>query len=223
MGLLIVGGAAAYFFLGGSDSDDDATPSDNKPEVSTETPEFAFDMRQFDVISSSTDVKADHEANQPAAEDVTEVMNAYYRAAFLDPNNWREGTYDSAWAAFEKAAVADAKAQADVITLGDGYTDAESVMPKPSTDSVKILLNPGGKPETAVAQVTFGALVTKPGGEQVTVSNLGQFFLRPVEGKDWKIYAFRVDRQDQPGDQVVGSPSPAPKKDKESPAAEETP
>ena len=226
--LLIAGGIGAFALLGGgSDSGGDGDGGDGGPEVSNETPEFAFDMRFVTVVpSSSDDAKPDQEAAQPVAENITEAMNAYYRSAFLDPNNWREANYDSAWSAFlDKEAVTGAKEQADVITLGDAYTGAESVMPKPSTDSVKILLSPTGKPAEAVAQVTFGALVTDASGELTTVSNLGQFFLKPVGAKEWKIYAFRIDRQDQPGDQIVGSPSPEPKKDKKSPspAAEETP
>lgn len=219
----------AYFLLsGGKDEADGGGGA--APEVSTETPEFAFEIRKVESIPTVPGAKPDKAGAQPVAEAATEAMNAYYRAAFLDPNNWREDDYASAWSAFDKAALADAKDQADVITLGGDYTDAESVMPKPSTNSVKILLGSNGKPDTVVVQVTFGALVTDPSGEQTTVSNLGQYFLRPEGGKDWKIYAFRIDRKDEPGDQVVGSPSPEPKKkDKPddgqgaSPAAEETP
>lgn len=222
--LLIAGGIGAFVLLsnGGSDSGDGG--GGGGPEISTETPDFAFDMRHFDVVASSTETKIDHDAMQSAADNVTASLDTYYRSAFLDPSNWREGTYDSAWSAYEKEAVADAKAQADVVTLGDQYTDSESVMPKPSTDSVTILLGPSGKPETAVAQVTFGALVKGPAGP-ITVSTLGHFFLHPEGGKDWKIYAFRLDRGDEPGDHVVGSPSPEPKpkKDKATPSAEESP
>jgi hypothetical protein len=221
--VLLIAGAIGAFVLFRGGNGDTERGNGGPPKVSRETPDFAFDMRFFDAVPSSTDTKVEHDGMQPVAANVTEAMNAYYSSAFLDPDNWSQGNYDAAWSSYDKAAVADAKEQSDVVTLGDAYTDAESVMPKPSTDSVKILLDPAGKPQTAVAQVTFGALVTGPTGEKTTVSTLGWYFLKPVGARDWQIYAFRIDRKDEPGDQVVGSPTPAPKKDKASPSAEATP
>ena len=86
------------------------------------TPEFAFDVTKVTPVATRNDVKhaelqADAEA---AADEVTEQMDALYMGAFLDPDNWLEGSYDSVWELFESGASTEAQSQIETLTAGAG-------------------------------------------------------------------------------------------------------
>ena len=214
VGVLVVVAAVAYVLLKGGGTG--TTAGENRANgISRETPDFSFEVRKVIVVPTVPGDKTAKTDSDAIAQAVSENLASFYKTAYLDPNNWSTGKYDASWAFFDKTAVPDAKASADSLTLGDGSA-YETVMPKPSTTTIKILMGAEGKPDTAAAQVTFGVLATDKSGAQTTVASMGQYFLRP-DGKDWTIYAFRIEKSSEAGDQVVGSPSPAPKKPKPSP------
>jgi len=219
--VLAAGAAAGYFLVKGGKGGHEQAAGDGRG-VSNETPDFAFEVLKSNVIPTADGTHVSREQGRETAASVAATLDDFYKSAFLDPANWREGTYDSTWAFFDKQALTDAKADADTLTLGAGGADYASVMPKPSTTTVKILVDEKGKARTAAAQVTFGALVTDGSGNLTTVASMGQYFLNP-DGNGWTIYAFRVQRSDQEGDHDVGSPPPSPKKPKETPSSGATP
>ena len=50
--------------------------------------------------------------------------------AFLDPDNWLEGSYDSVWELFESGARREAQSQVETLTAGAGAGDAfEQILP----------------------------------------------------------------------------------------------
>ena len=212
--MLVVVAAAAYVVLksGGT------TAGENKDHgISRETPDFSFEVRKVIVVPTVPGDKTAKTDSDAIAQAVSENLASFYKTAYLDPNNWSTGKYETSWAFFEKAALAAAKANADSLTLGDGSA-YETVTPKPSTTTVKILMGPEGKPDTAAAQVTFGVLATDKSGAETTIASMGQYFLKPA-GKDWSIYAFKIEQSSEAGDHLVGSPAPSPKKTEPSPEA----
>ena len=211
--VIAIGASACSLFK--SKGGDSGSPGAER-SVSAETPEFSFKMNNVYAVPTVAGAKISHAKAQEMAAGVSETMANYFKAAYLDPNNWKNDNYAAAWAFFDKAAVADAKANAASLTLGDGSA-YDTVTPKPSTSSVKVLIGDGGKPLTADAQVTFGALATDGSGTETTIANLGHFFLKP-SGKDWVIVAYTVKPYTQAGDHYVGSPTPAPKHTKPSPS-----
>ena len=218
--VLIAAAAAAFLLLADNKDSKDGTASDEVP-VSSGTPEFDFEVRKIEAVTTETGDKPDKTTDQQIADAVSAELSTFYKAAYLDPDNWSQGRYDSAFEFFDEDALPDAKAQADSLTLGDG-SSYEEVVPKPSTTSVTILLGPDGKPLTVNARVTFGVLTTDDTGAQTTVASMGQYFLKP-QGKHWTIYAWKIEQTTQQGDQVVGKPSPEPKAKKESPSPEVSP
>jgi len=175
-----------------------------------ETPDFSFAVRQADVVPTVSGETIGEAEADAIARSVAKDLSSFYKSAYLDPNNWSTGKYGAAWDYFAETALTDAKAEAGSLTLGDG-SDYETVLPKPSTTSITILTGPDGKPQTVAAQVTFGVLATESSGAQTTFASMGQYFLRH-EGKDWVIFAFKIQKSSESGDQLVGSPSPPPKR-----------
>lgn len=218
--VLVAAAAAAYLLLTRDPGSDGTNTGPGDVEISRETPEFDFEVRKVEAVVTEAGDKPSKSAGQQVADSVAADLAIFYKAAYLDPNNWSTGKYDSAFAFIDKEALPDAKKQADTLTLGDG-SSYDEVTPKPGTTSIKILLSPEGKPLTVNAQVTFGVLTTDETGAQTTVASMGQYFLKP-EGKNWKIYAWKIDQTTREGDQIVGSPSPEPKK-KKSPEPEVSP
>ncbi|MEX0834080.1 MAG: hypothetical protein WD276_09470 [Actinomycetota bacterium] len=201
--VLIVGLAIGGFFLfmrGGSGGNGGSEPS-------PETPEFSFQVGKVDSVPTGKEEGA--KSAQSAAKGVTETMDQFYTAAFLDPANWQAGNYEPAWSVFDGGAVGDAKKNAEILTLGPGAGQTyETVNPGASSLKVKVLVNDSGHAQTAVASVEFSAAAkAKAGGTTKVISN-GAYFLEPAE-RGWRIYAFSVTRNDEEaGGKASPSPSP---------------
>lgn len=170
-------------------------------------PEFAFDLRK----ASAEEVTAEHHkeldaAAQDVAASVSEPIDLLYTAAFLDPNNWKDGDYQDVWAVFDERAGAAAQEQADVLTLGpDAGATYRTVEPDTSKLSVNVLFDADGQPASAVAVVSFRALATATGGGSATaIVSKGHYFLEDL-GDGWRVVAFDVDRADRAA--AVATPS----------------
>ena len=125
------------------------------------------------------------------------VIKAFYQAAFLDPENWQNGTYDSAWETFTGSEAKKAQAQIDTLTLGENAGDTySSITPKPSLFGLRVLTDRQGEVVSAFALVTFAAIAEKKSGGQATIVSTGQYSLEP-QGDSWKITGFQVKREDR--------------------------
>ncbi|HZD80201.1 MAG TPA: hypothetical protein VE646_09200 [Actinomycetota bacterium] len=149
-------------------------------------------------------------AARPAASAVTKTITALYSEAFLDPGNWRGGSYDSVWTLFDDGSRSAAQGEDQTLTLGPSAGDRYETVKQPKGKlSVKVLLDDKEQAATAVAIVRFETVATGKDGTLTTVVSTGQYFLHP--GPDgWRIYSFSVGREDeeqapQPG--PSGSPS----------------
>jgi hypothetical protein len=136
-----------------------------------------------------------HDAAREAGAGVKETMDELYFRAFVDEGSW--GDYEAAFELFEDRAATRAGSDAEVLTLGSAASDDfEGIDQASGTLIVSVLTDTKDTPIGAVAQVEFQAIVqAKGGGTSTEVVSVGSFFLRQVDGA-WRIFAYRVDRDD---------------------------
>jgi hypothetical protein len=164
------------------------------------------------VPTSATTTKAQlRKATREVKPRVVAVLTRYYVAAYLDPANWRTGTYDSAFAAFVPGAAAEAAKRAEALTAGAGAGDRfTTIQPKKADVGLKVLVDRTGRPFSAIGVVTFVAEGTAMNGSTTTMVTKDQFSLQHVGG-GWKVVAFDVSRQSSrtpaPSPSASGSPS----------------
>lgn len=160
-------------------------------------PDFAFELAGVEPVLTTQDGEVATPARS-VAMDVRDALTELYRAAFLDPAQWEAGTYEPVFALFTEDAAEAARGDMDTLTLGPaaGQTVLR-VNPGSGELEVRILLDQSGEPVTAVAIVEFLAEAEAPDGSVTTIVSTGQYFLRPEAGR-WVIYAYDVERMDQP-------------------------
>lgn len=196
--LVLRSGGAGGGILGGG------TPDDTIPKLTFHTSKV--------IAVPVTDKKAselEHVA-RPVATAVARSMTALYTEAFLDPSNWRDGSYDNVWPLFDERAAAAAQQQGQTLTLGTSAGDTYETVGRPKGKvAVKVLMDEKDLAATAVAIVKFQALATGKDGTLTMIVSKGQYFLRP--GSDgWTVYSFSVSRHDEervPKPGPSGSPS----------------
>jgi hypothetical protein len=138
-----------------------------------------------------------------AGTGIKETMDELYFRAFVDTGSW--GDYGAAFDLFDGAAKTRAEADIDVLTLGPTANDDVEALSAPSgTLTISVLTDKKDAPSTAVAEVQFLADAQRKDNTTIQISSIGSFFLRQVDGA-WRIFAYRVDRDDQ----ATAAPSPS--------------
>jgi hypothetical protein len=133
---------------------------------------------------------------------IKETMDELYFRAFVDAGSW--GDYGAAFELFDGQAQARAESDVDVLTLGPKADDDVEALEAPSgTLTIVVLTDKKDAPATAIAEVQFLADAQGKDNTTTEISSTGSFFLRRIDGV-WKIYAYRVDRDDQ----AAAAPSP---------------
>lgn len=196
IGALVVIAGILILATGGSDSP--LVPGDHSMAP---TPAFSFKVSK--TLAVTTMPKADkmqaEQAAKPAAANAQKMLHDLYSAAFLDPDNWSNASYDTAFAAFSDGAKAHAMKQVNVLTAGNAAGDTYSdIQPDKATMRTKVLMDLKNQPYATVGTVTFTATATKKDGSgAVMLVSKGQYILQKA-GNGWAITAFSVDRQDTP-------------------------
>jgi hypothetical protein len=194
VGLLLMRGGGKPSFLGGNDG-----PT---------TPKFAFETTKVVAVPTRADAtaaKLKEKAKAPA-EEVGKIMDALYIQAFLNPDNWQDGSYDDVWAMFEPGAGAEAQQQVDTVTAGTGAGAAfDEILPKTGTMKAKVLLDPKDEPYSVVAIVKFVAVGSGKDGQELVMTSKGQYVFQRIDGT-WKVVSFKVMRNDEQR-QASASPS----------------
>ena len=205
--VLVAGGAIALFTLTGG-----SIPGIISGGPDNSTPAFDFRPGKTIAISTSDNVRTKDlqvPADQTAAE-ATPVIDALFTQAFLNPENWRDGSYDSAFEAFDDAARASAETQIETVTLGTSAGDTyDTVSPGKSKLWFRVLFDADSTPTTVVAVVRFHALGKRTDGTYTDITAHAQFFMHDT-GDGWTIFSFKVGRTDQettPPPGPSGSPS----------------
>jgi hypothetical protein len=207
--VLVAGGSIAIFALKGG-----SIPGlSNGPDNSTP----AFDFRPGKTIAISTSESVQTKDLQAAAAqtatEATPVIDALFTQAFLNPENWRNGSYDSALEGFDDAARTSAEKQIETLTLGKTAGDTyNTVSPGKSKLWFRVLFDADSTPRTVVAVVRFHALGKRTDGTYTDIAAHAQFFMHDT-GDGWKIFSFKVGRDDHettPPPGPSGSPSTSP-------------
>jgi hypothetical protein len=178
-----------------------------------ETPEFAFETTKVLAVPTRPDAQPStlHETAEPVAAGIAEAMDVLYIEAFLDPDNWQDGSYDDVWTLFEPGAAAEAEASVDTLTAGTGAGEAyDSIQPNVGLLRVKVLLDKQDRPFSALALVKFTAIGAGKDGDEVLIDSRGQFIFGQVD-EEWRIVSFRVLRDDESREPPISaSPSAEP-------------
>jgi hypothetical protein len=156
----------------------------------------------------TTDTKADQlsASARDVATQVTQTIHDLYTAAFLDPGNWRDGSYDAVWAMFDEGSRASAEQNVETLTAGTAAGDTFDEIARPGGKvSVKVLTDSKDQPATAVAIVTFVAHASGKDGTFTAIVSQGQYFLKQTPD-GWVIYSYSVGRKDHA---EVPSPGPS--------------
>lgn len=170
-------------------------------------PEFEFTVARTTPISVKTEDPTELTASaEQAAAEVEGTMTELYTEAFLDPANWREGSYDEVWPLFDEAAAAAAQGDVEILTIGatagDGF---DTIQPARNRLRVTVLLDADGNPVTAVAVVRFTATAEGKDGGKTAIVSAGQYFLEDA-ADGWRIVSYSVDRDDH---EKVPKPGPS--------------
>lgn len=147
------------------------------------------------------------DAAREAGTGIRQTLDELYFRAFIDSGSW--GDYAAAFELFDGEAAARAEADAEVLTLGPTANDDFETLSSPSGSlTIAVLTDKKDAPVTAVAEVRFLANAERKDGTSTEISSFGSFFLRQVDGV-WRIFAYRVDRDDQTAQEPspTGSPS----------------
>jgi hypothetical protein len=170
---------------------------------------FSFDLAgnvQVSATSRTPPAQLGDVARE-TGDGVKETMDQLYFSAFVDTDQW--GDYAEAFALFDGQAAASAEQDADVLTLGPTAGDRyETVNPTSGSLSISVLTNAKDAPVSAVAEVEFLAEATATDGSTTEIASTGSFYLRQVDGT-WRIFAYRVDRDDSTAAAPSASGSPS--------------
>jgi hypothetical protein len=208
--IALAGMAASLFFVlrGGPAASPSHAPPPTSPAAPPRTA-FAFPLTATSFVTTG---KRNGRAVSEAAGQVQTTLSGFYDAAFMDPNSRKDGLPASAWNAFARAVQEQARSDASSLTLGETGADIDTLSVTDATLSVRVLLDPRGRPQAAVANVALDASGTLKGGEAVVVTNRASFLLRPV-GANWVVVGYPAARTDiqTPTPSPSGSGSPTPR------------
>src|SRR5207247_1514740 len=148
-----------------------------KPDVTV--PEFSFDLGKALPIPTveGANVKKLRAPAADAQASASDVIDTFYTEAFLDPSNWRDGSYDDVFTAFRSDAASQAQNDLGALTAGSVGDTFSKITPAHSTLKTNVLMDSKGQPASMVAIVKFVAKGTAIGGGTHTFVSLGQFFL----------------------------------------------
>ena len=178
-------------------------------EHSAETPPLEFTVNRLTSYSTASghEEKEKSSAANQAGDQLAVVMKDLYSAAFLDPENWKNGEYSSAGDLFDGNAAKTAPGDEAILTAGaDAGSTYSDIQPEFTHLNVKVLTDEKGQPKTAVAIAEFEATATETGGGSTTLVSHGQYFMNRLNGKNWTIFAYDVERLDGAPLTVVGPP-----------------
>lgn len=133
--------------------------------------------------------KRNTRAARDAAAAIQATLSGFYDAAFMDPKTWTQGLPAGAWKAFAGSLRDRAQSDADALTLGTAAPTIERLAVTHASLSVRLLLDPRGRPTAAFASVALDASGAQAGGEPVVVTNRTIFLLRPSRGQ-WLVVGY---------------------------------
>lgn len=171
---------------------------------------FTIDGQPQVLLSSpDTNPSKAQKVAKPAAAQAEKIIHDFYVQAFLAPDQWSEGTFDTAFTNFSDGAKAEAMGQLDVMTAGSAAADTfGGIKETDASLKEKVLMDPHGAPYSVVAIVTFTASADMKDGTAGTLTSQGQYILEKT-ASGWKVTSFSVTRDDR-GAEATGSGASTP-------------
>lgn len=161
------------------------------------------------VVPFSLGSKAGVAEARATARSVRDSLSRFYDAAFFDPVGWAEGVPASAWEAFTAAAAESGRRDVAALTLGEVAQSVRSLEDSASSLSIRVLIDPSGHAQAAVAFVELRAEGLLADGGMVEVDHRARFLLRPA-GERWLVTAYPAARTEIDTIPPEASPSPEP-------------
>ena len=125
----------------------------------------------------------------------------------MDPATWKGGVPDKAWKIFDPSILDRAQGDAEAFTMGDPPPDLATLSVQKSALVVKVLLDPKGRADAAVAEVTFVASGKLKDGTGVEVTNRVSLWLQVEEGL-WFVTGYPSASTNVETADAVATPSP---------------
>lgn len=197
--ILILLAIGAMVLLGGGST----APVPHRPTSPPAPPRAAFLFPAAKTRAIATG-RRNNVAARTAASRIQTTLSAFYDAAFLDPKTWKQGLSAAAWDAFVERVQEQARSDAGSLTLGEAGSSIDQLSVTEASLSVRVLLDPRGRPRAAVATVVFDASGTLSSGEAVLVSNRASFLMEP-DGTRWVVVGYPTART-----KVETPPTPSP-------------
>lgn len=209
---MIVGALLSAALVGGivlALSGGDDGPLDVFNDDTSDAPAFDFDVAKPKPVETAPD--PDHQqavaAAQGPADSVAQRLDDLYTAAFLDPGNWMEGSYDEILDLFAGGARDAAERQLAVLTAGEEAGAAfDTIKPLPSRLKLHVLIDPAGVAQSVEGSARFVAKGTGADGLVMLISR-GQFIFEKSDG-EWLVVSFSVQRRDEARERTAVSTSP---------------
>jgi hypothetical protein len=215
--IALIAAAAAISAIVFWSRDEPITPSIVEP-APQRTPAFAFAVGRSGALPTAAikarkPVRTDpllplRGASKIASRNAISSVTRLYRAGFLNPGNWRSGSYGTLWREFARTSKVTARKDVRVLTAGTAAGDAYvAIAPRPSKVTTTVLLDRTGKPAIVLASTWFRALGrTITGSSNTRFDSSGRFFFERV-GNSWRIVSYDVRRRD---DKIEAPSSSAP-------------
>jgi hypothetical protein len=139
---------------------------------------------------------------------IAELLNEWYQTAFVDTENFGDGTFPTIAARFTKDAKTAFTRDTSSLTIGDARTLVSRVDPSAAKAVITIYLDRGKTPTFAVATVNFAARATqkKKGQPAIAIRNTATLHLQKF-GDDWLVTYYTANTSEKP---IQPAPSGSP-------------
>jgi hypothetical protein len=164
-------------------------PQPPAPSPSPAPPRIPFTFAVEDVRTSSTGTEG-RRAARDVADDIQSSLSGFYDQVFLDPLTWTaQGIPAGVWDVFAETLRDRASADADALTLGEVAAQVAALEVTRSSLDVRVLLDPRGRPQAAMAEVVFRAAGSIAAGQEIKLVSRASFIFRPSSGV-WLIVGY---------------------------------
>jgi hypothetical protein len=201
---LVVAGVGVWLATRGS-SPPQADGPGPRPSATTTVPGRPLFFFPIDLRHPAATGKDKQAASDDATVAIAARLSTFYDTVFANPETWANGVPDGAWSLFDRSVADRAKKDADAFTLGDRATGLAELKVKDATLAVKVLLDPSGQADAAIAEVEFVAVGTMQDGQKIDITNHVSFLLQP-EGGQWAVVGYPSASTDV---QARTAPSPS--------------
>lgn len=165
------------------------------------TPRFSFSVGRVGAVA--VDKEATATVPKQTVRQVRQVLDRLYTIGFVDPDEWRSGTFPALPELFAEAAAERMDRDLEDLTLGSAAAGVDRVEPGPSKLKLSFLLDEAQQPLTAIAQATFRASGTATDGRSLTIIHGGRYLLELSAG-EWRIVGYQVDGEMAPAGPAAG-------------------